>query len=70
VNISIELINDQCIYQVENSKLEDSVGEHEKSGIGLQNVQRRLELSYPGKHLLTMENKQDRYVVKLNLTLN
>lgn len=70
VNISIELIDGQCIYQVENSKLEDSAEEHEKSGIGLQNVQRRLELSYPGKHQLTMENKQDRYVVKLNLTLN
>lgn len=70
VNISIELIDGQCIYMVENSKLEASAEEHEKSGIGLQNVQRRLELSYPGKHQLTMENKQDRYVVKLNLTLN
>jgi sensor histidine kinase YesM len=70
VNISIELIDGQCIYMVENSKLEAGIEEHEKSGIGLQNVQRRLELSYPGKHQLTMENKQDRYVVRLKLTLN
>jgi len=70
VNISIELKGDQCIYQVENSKLEDKAEAHEKSGIGLQNVQRRLELSYPGKHHLTMEEKSDRYLVKLNLTLN
>jgi sensor histidine kinase YesM len=69
VNISIELALDQCIYQVENSKLEESAEPHEKSGIGLQNVQRRLELSYPGKHHLTMENKKDSYFVRLNLTL-
>ena len=70
VNISIELTGDQCIYQVENSKREESTDPHEKSGIGLQNVQRRLELSYPGKHQLVMEDKHDRYVVRLNLTLN
>jgi two-component system, LytTR family, sensor histidine kinase AlgZ len=70
VNISIEMINDQCIYRVENSKLEETAEAHEKSGIGLQNVQRRLELSYPGKHVLSIEDKQDRYVVNLKLTLN
>ncbi len=70
VNISIELKDDQCIYQVENSKLEEKVETHEKSGIGLQNVQRRLELSYLGKHQLSMEEKPDRYLVKLNLTIN
>jgi two-component system sensor histidine kinase AlgZ len=70
VNISVELQDGQCIYLVENSKPEEKGGEHEKSGIGLQNVQRRLELSYPGKHQLIMEDKSDRYIVKLNLTLN
>ncbi len=70
VNISVELQEGQCIYLVENSKPEEKGSEHEKSGIGLQNVQRRLELSYPGKHQLIMEDKSDRYIVKLNLTLN
>ena len=70
VNISVELLDGQCIYRIENSKLEEKADIHEKSGIGLQNVQRRLELSYPGKHQLMMEDKEDRYIVKLNLTLN
>jgi len=70
VNISIELAGDQCIYQVENSKPEEKSDIHEKSGIGLQNVQRRLELSYPDKFQLNMEDKPDRYIVNLNLTLN
>jgi sensor histidine kinase YesM len=70
VNIKIELADNQCIYQVENSKLDEGTEAHEKSGIGLQNVQRRLELSYPGKHQLVMENKKDSYLVRLNLTLD
>jgi len=69
VRISIELKDDECIYEVENSKLGDKAEEHEKSGIGLQNVQRRLELSYPGKYKLSSEDLQDRYIVKLNLSL-
>jgi two-component system, LytTR family, sensor histidine kinase AlgZ len=70
VNITIELAGGQCIYQVENSKPEDKGEEHEKSGIGLQNVQRRLELSYPNKQQLMIEDKADRYHVKLNLTID
>jgi len=70
VNIMIELAGDRCIYQVENSKPEEKSDVYEKSGIGLQNVQRRLELSYPGKYQLTMEDMPDRYIVNLNLTLN
>jgi len=70
VNVLVELTNHQCIYHVENSKPEAKTNAHEKSGIGLQNVHRRLELSYPGKHRLTIEDKQDRHIVKLNLTLN
>lgn len=70
VNVSIELTGDQLFYQVENSKLEERSEGHEKSGIGLQNVQRRLQLSYPDKHMLAKEDKPDRYVVKLNLTVS
>jgi len=70
VNISIELADYQCIYQVENSKPDEKSDVHEKSGIGLQNVQRRLELSYPDKFQLIMEDKPDKYIVNLNLTLN
>jgi LytS/YehU family sensor histidine kinase len=70
VNISIELKDGQCIYIVENSKSPDKKDVSEKSGIGLQNVQRRLELSYPEKHELTFEEKEDRYRVKLNLIID
>lgn len=69
VKVSIRLDQNQCIYTVENSKPEKS-DVHEKSGIGLQNVQRRLELSYPGQFNLTTEDKNNVYFVQLTLTLS
>ncbi len=69
VNVSIELAGNECIYKVENSKPEKT-DVTEKSGIGLQNVKRRLELSYPDQYKLTTEDKKDVYFVQLILTLN
>ena len=66
VNISISLQGNTCEYTVGNSKSTDVP---EKSGIGLRNVQRRLELSYPGAYTLDIDDKPDQYTVKLNLDL-
>lgn len=71
VNVSIKLNGNQCTYLVENSKLPPANDTKEgKSGVGLQNVQRRLELSYPGQYTLTVSDNADRYAVQLNITLN
>jgi two-component system sensor histidine kinase AlgZ len=69
VNLSIRLNGKECVYTVENSKPPVKNGVGEKSGIGLQNVKRRLELSYPGQYKLTTEDKPDTYFVQLNLML-
>ncbi len=70
VNVSISIGDGQCVYRVENSKIPVLTKEaNQKSGIGLQNVKRRLDLSYPGKHSLKVENLPDRYSVQLNLQL-
>ena len=69
VKISISLDGKECVYTVENSKPAVKSG-GEKSGIGLQNVKRRLELSYPGQHNLTIEDKPNVYFVRLNLLLS
>src|SRR5690606_609936 len=70
VDIRIDLQGSTCIYTVENSKLDDSPNANGKSGIGLQNVQRRLELSYPGRHELTISDLPDRYSVQLKIALS
>jgi LytS/YehU family sensor histidine kinase len=70
VSISIALEGNACVYIVENSKSGESKEGIEKSGIGLRNVQRRLELSYPGAHTLETTDAPDKYIVKLNLDLS
>ncbi len=42
----------------------------ENSGIGLQNVNRRLELSYPNQYDLKISDEKDKYVVQLKLQLD
>ena len=70
VNISIMMRGCECVYRVENSKLPASARDaNQKSGIGLQNVKRRLDLSYPGRHTLNVESLPDRYAVQLNIQL-
>jgi two-component system sensor histidine kinase AlgZ len=70
VKIYIQLKGKECTYTVENSKIPTSKPEaEEKSGIGLQNVRRRLELSYPNRHQLQVKDLPDRYIVELKITL-
>jgi two-component system, LytTR family, sensor histidine kinase AlgZ len=66
INVSLECKPNQLHFTVSNSK--PSVSRiDEKSGIGLQNVKRRLELSYPGKHVLKMNDLPNEYRVQLYL---
>jgi sensor histidine kinase YesM len=70
VNISIKVKDSVCIYTVENSKIPTTQRTGEKSGIGLQNVMRRLELSYPDHYELRVDDQIDRYLVELKLILS
>jgi LytS/YehU family sensor histidine kinase len=71
VKANIVIHGNTCTYRVENSKHNavktDAAG---KSGIGLQNVQRRLALSYPERYTLTIQETPERYSVELKLVLS
>lgn len=70
IRLSLHLVGKQCTFRVSNSKQPAPAVEGEsKSGIGLQNVKRRLELSYPGHHELAIRDKPDQFEVALKLTL-
>jgi len=66
IHIDIRLKNGILHYSVENSK-EQIAGDSTK--IGLKNIRRQLELLYP-EHILSVEDKNDRYNVKLTIDLN
>ena len=52
------------------AKYQASPNNAEKSGIGLQNVKRRLELSYPNQYKIKINDNPDVYFVQLDLTLS
>jgi two-component system LytT family sensor kinase len=70
IDIAISLTGKQLNFSCENmsysyiKKMPD-----EKSGIGLENVKRRLELVYPGKHTLIIHDEDGKYNVKLEIDL-
>jgi LytS/YehU family sensor histidine kinase len=71
VTISIALNGRECTYEVKNSKIPSAQkNKEEKSGIGLQNVQRRLALSYPERYTLHVEDLPDSYFVQLKILLS
>ena len=70
ITVRLDVAMGSCHYQVTNSKLTaDRKTLSEKSGIGLQNVRRRLELSYPDRYALHTDETDDRYHVDLQLEL-
>ena len=67
--VHLELIRQQLSFKVQNTIDEDSP-KNGKSGIGLSNVQRQLELLYPGKYTLEFGPKQGQYLVELKIDLS
>jgi two-component system, LytTR family, sensor histidine kinase AlgZ len=66
INVTLESKPEQLHFAVSNSKPGVS-NVDQKSGIGLQNVKRRLELSYPEKHVLQMNELPTEFRVQLYL---
>lgn len=66
IRIQLSTTTEGISFSVLNRKLE---GIKEKSsGIGLNNIVQRLKLAYPGKHTLTIQDKnQDNYFIDLKL---
>ncbi len=69
VTILIEARDGQITFKAENSVPDVEYTKDKVGGIGLQNVQRRLELIYPEQHKLDIEQHNNRYSVTLQLQL-
>lgn len=70
IHISIRMEASQLIFECRNSivvKSENDVFSKKDSGVGLQNVKRRLAILYPDKHSLAIIEEQNIYEVTLKL---
>jgi two-component system LytT family sensor kinase len=68
ISISIQISGETMIFVCENtnySKIKSMA--IEKSGIGLENIKRRLELLYAGKYLLQINETDQKYSVHLEI---
>jgi LytS/YehU family sensor histidine kinase len=69
IKISLALRNGKMYFSVTNNYNRSNYSKDESSGIGLANVKNRLNLLYPGKYDLMMEDNGSIYAVKLNLEM-
>ncbi|MCG8580924.1 MAG: histidine kinase [Bacteroidales bacterium] len=69
ITIEMGLKENDFILKVENSVPDEISESPTASGIGLQNVKRRLNLMYPNKHELKIVSSEDSYQVVLKLKL-
>jgi two-component system LytT family sensor kinase len=66
INISLKIDPGQLIFNVQNLIVKKGTGDiPAESGIGLKNVLRRLELLYPGRHEIRIEETGMKYIINL-----
>ena len=67
VRLDLSRSNGELRFEVENSSESQPKAKNVTCGIGLQNVKRRLELLYPGKHWLDIKAGNNSYKISLKL---
>jgi LytS/YehU family sensor histidine kinase len=69
IHVSLSVTNNELHFTVKN-KFENSMKIKDKtSGIGLSNVKRRLELLYPSKHILKIDQQPGWFIIDLKIIL-
>ncbi|HEY2582025.1 MAG TPA: histidine kinase [Mucilaginibacter sp.] len=67
MDISAWVTDNKINFRVENSTPEFESPAIRKGGIGLENLRRRLDLLYPGKHSFCTKKEQDTFIAELEL---
>lgn len=71
IRIDVKVSEEKLVLLVENCKCGEKASASTRdmaSGIGLKNLQRRLELLYEGRYKLEVEDEQDSYAARLEIT--
>ena len=69
VRLEISQANGTFRFSIENSKDKNPSQVDQHGGIGLNNVKRRLELLYPGRHELNIINEDEKFKVDLKIEI-
>jgi two-component system LytT family sensor kinase len=65
--VEAKVTDNQIDFKVENSVPQVKQAATKVGGIGLENLKRRLDLLYPGKHSLSLDNSGDHFKAELKL---
>ncbi len=69
IHLLWELVDRNLIFKIENTFDRSYVSSNDDySGMGLENIQKRMQLLYPKRHILLIEETENVY--KVNLTIN
>lgn len=69
IDIVLEIGKNHIDLKTKNNIIEHLNNEHIKSGVGLENVKKRLEFEYPGHYIFSSEVKDGCYYSHLNIEL-
>jgi len=69
IHVLLEVKGQSLFFKTSNAFL-PSKAKDKTSGIGIQNVKRRLALLYPKSHTLSISESDNKYIVELELRLN
>jgi two-component system LytT family sensor kinase len=67
VKISLDIKAHQFNFSTSNSKAENNYKKDQLGGVGLQNIQSRLELNYKGKYQLEIQDYSNRFELSLEM---
>jgi sensor histidine kinase YesM len=67
INIRMTCDNKTVLFIVENTNFPKKTGDKSGSGIGLQNLEKRLQLLYPKKYNFTQSIRDERFLITLEL---
>lgn len=70
IKIHVSILDNSVELDVYNTKAKTGILRKDEGGIGLSNTKNRLELLYPGKHVLEIEDNKNDFSIHLKLQLN
>jgi len=72
LKLSLKIDENQIQFNIENSNKQDFEAYYKEKGfgIGIENVRKRLELTYPNKHKLSINETKEKFIVKLSIQID